>query len=272
MPHFTKSLVRGEKGARKMTEREIIDKIASSVSIPESYYKKADELYNTSDLVKDISRLESKGRTMMSAPDNITTAQELDSWFLAALEESILSTELEVLKRAMITRSEVSSKNKEYIATLLYLQDKPSFELDGFGFQKSGEGRSSKYTVYARTGKYALKEFGSRGGYVYLLGDAKVAIQTEDMWPKVLGSYRHPFLSGGGGRLCIVHYNSPGTFNGPNAIKALTTGLNTMFYGYIRSDSFHPYNHLDDGGYDRISENDPRIKSGEIEIKNASLV
>jgi hypothetical protein len=268
MPHFTKHSAKGQRGARRLTEREIIDNIASSVSIPQSYYDKAEQLYDSSGLVKEISKLESKGGAI-STPDNITSAGELDNWFLGALEGHILSRELGMLKQALVTRSEVSSKNKEYIATLLFLQEKRSFEMEGFGFIRNERGSTPDYTVYVHTGEYALKDF---NGNVHPMGDCKVAISTQNMWPNVMSPYHHPFLSGSGGQLCIVGFRPPERFNGENAVSALTTGLDTVFYGYIKKSDFHPHNHLEGGDYPRISENDPRIKSGEIEIKNASLV
>lgn len=274
LPYFAKNTANLGIRAKKLTEREIIQMISSTMDIPPEYYNKAEQLYDTSGLIKKISELELQGGAI-STPDSITSAKEIDKWFANSLKDHILSTELEVLKQALVTRSEISSKNKEYIATLLFLQNKHSFEFGGVGFEKGTESSTEYgYTVYVHTGEYALQDF---DGSVYLMGDCKVSISTQDLWPRVMGRYNnryiHPFLNrNGGSSLCITDYQAPHRFTGENAIKALTTGLNTVFYGYMHTPFFHPYDKLDSGRYTRISENDPRIKSGKIEIKNATLV
>ena len=90
---------------------------------------------------------------------------------------------------------------------LLYISEKGSLEIDGFGFSRMG--MTDEYVIYKHTGEYALKDYYGR---IYLFPDCRVAVSTiVPLKPVVLDTYKHPFLEGhdAGQPICLRGFNPP---------------------------------------------------------------
>ena len=160
------------------------------------------------------------------------------------------------------------------MATILYLADRGSLEIDGFGFARDGEG--DQYLVYKRTGEYALRDYYGR---LYLFPDCRVAVSTTArLHPMVLDRYKHPFLFGHEARqdICLRHFLAPKGFSAGNVISALEEGLTTLLYGYnprLRNGyhSLDPMTQMQRSlnftDY-RIPSDHPDIISGKVEVTN----
>jgi hypothetical protein len=112
----------------------------------------------------------------------------------------------------------------------MYIADKGSLEIDGFGFSRMDS--SDEYLVYKRTGEYILKDYHSRS---YLFPDCRVAVPTfGTLRPIVMETYKHPFLLGheAGQEICLRQFTPPNKFTAGNIIGGVEKGINALIYGY----------------------------------------
>lgn len=265
MPHFIKK----GKGLdrRELSEPEILDLIHAKTDIHPGYMQEAERFLRTDELQETIARIENNQAEIPQAPSGRTTGDELRSWVYLALEPRILKEELETLKDTLEQKNEFAEKNMQYIATMLYLKSQTDFSLDGFTIHKLEDNR---YQVGVYTPDYALKHW---DGSVYLFPGCTVMVDTGSLSnPFVKERYRHPFLdeTGSRQRICIRDNNLSSRFSAANMINALETGLNTMHYGYINRRDFNGYHRLSHDMFDglEVRRDNPRIQSGEVEIKN----
>ena len=264
MPYFIKKNKALER--KRMSDLEIVGIINKHVNVPPKYLEIAEDFKDTKSLRETIDKIENKEIAIPPEPEQGPISSEyLRDWFYKALEARILIEEKENLKNLLKQREELIDTNKGFIATLLYLKDNPSLEIDGFGF-----GDTNLYKVYVHTGEYALKDF---DGDIYLFPDCKVGVYISNLTsPLVFDKYKHPFLNDEDKDqfICIRHGSLSSNFTAENIINSLQTALNTIFYGYTNSGDFGGYNSLKNSMFQeyKISRDHPRIKSGEVEIKN----
>lgn len=273
MPHFAPQKNRLRKTGA--VEEEILDMIGRSVSIPARFYEEADRFCDTASLQKKLRNLAG-----IRVPDNppfsgLIPAKALRAWVLKTLEGRIIEEEKQRLGTLLSSREHFSRLQKKYIAVLLFIKERGALEINGCGFFASGN--SSEYFVYVRTGEYALKDFYGR---IYLFPDCRVAVSTTGpLVPYVLDRYKHPFLKGydKGQKICVRgDFVSAGKFTAGGAIQALEEGIGALFHGY-NSRRGNGYHRLDGMKIEensivfeefQIPRDDPRIVSGQIEIKN----
>ncbi len=158
------------------------------------------------------------------------TGKALRRWLHQALEVQIVNRERVRLEQELRERERIGESKRNHIATLLYLAEKGSFELDGFGFSRIGS--RDDYLIYKRTGEYVLKDYYDRN---YLFPDCRVGVSTAGpLRPLVVESYKHPFLVGHAPRqeICVRGYNWPDEFTADNIIRILEEGINALLYGY----------------------------------------
>tara|TARA_Y100000034_G_scaffold41320_2_gene50867 strand:- start:24299 stop:25492 length:1194 start_codon:yes stop_codon:yes gene_type:complete len=275
MPYFIRKNKGLKREKQKLTSEEVISLINKQIENPIEYEKKTGDFYNIQSLRDILNDIEKNKLLVTPLNEGLVSTSELRDYFNKALEIRILNKEKNYLKNIIKENEKFVEKNKEHIKTLLYLKDRGSLEIDGFGFFRSDGG----YNIYKNTGEYALKDF---NGDIYLFSNCQVGINTSRISTlRVLNSYKHPFLENyeSGQKICIRNKNLNSKFNAKNIINSLETGISTMFYGYTNKNDFNGY-HILDGkihhGGDRslkfqsnkISRNNPKIKSGEIEIKN----
>jgi hypothetical protein len=258
---------------KKFTEDEICRLVIEHEKIPADYVDKSEQFSDTKDLADTIKRLESNQASIDLPSDGKISAKSLRNWVYKALDAKIILEEKETMKGQLKEHQDLMEKNRNYIATLLYLKDKNELEIDGFGFFKDKKNKvnSGGYWVYVHTGEYALKDF---NGKLYLFGDCRVGVNTNQLdVPHVIDQYSHPFLRDyrmSYQSICIKDRNLSNTFSAGNLIRSLQTGLNTILYGYVKSEGFHPYHRfeMDEFKSHLVTRNHPKIKSGEVEIKN----
>jgi hypothetical protein len=106
-----------------------------------------------------------------------------------------------------------------------------------------------------------------------------VAVSTGGrLKPFVIEHYKHPLLRrySPGQEICLPKDFQPSaTFNAANVIQSLEAGINALYYGYNARrrngyhslDRIHQERFLDFDDY-RTPPDDPRIVSGEVEVKN----
>jgi hypothetical protein len=157
---------------------------------------------------------------------------------------------------------------------LSYLSEKGALEIDGFGFNRLRS--KNDYRIYKRTGVYALKDFYGRP---YIFPDCRVAVSTAGrLRPFVIEHYKHPLLRryGSGQEICLPKdFQPPAAFSAANVIQTLEAGISALYYGYNARrrngyhslDRIHQERFLDFDDY-RVPPDDPRIASGEVEVKN----
>ncbi|HBD07976.1 MAG TPA: hypothetical protein DCZ69_06910, partial [Syntrophobacteraceae bacterium] len=107
-----------------------------------------------------------------------------------ALGVPIVNRERVRLEQELCEREQFRKSKRDHVATLLYLAEEGSFELDGFGFSRIGS--RDDYLIYKRTGEYILQDYYAQK---YLFPDCRVAVSTNGpLRPLVVESYKHPFL------------------------------------------------------------------------------
>lgn len=162
----------------------------------------------------------------------------------------------------------------EALGFMLYIWTRGALEVDGFGFfHRASDGA---LVVYKRTGQYALRDYYHR---LYVFPDCRVAVNSLDLWPVVIEEYKHPLLARHQPwqRICLGHSPVGRSFTSTEIIRTLEDGLNALYYGYDprkrngyhsldRFSGFHTDIHFEDL---RISADDPRIRSGKIQVTNA---
>jgi hypothetical protein len=142
----------------------------------------------------------------------------------------ILHSKKEGLRKMLQLREQLKNTKKKHLATLMYIADKGSLEIDGFGFSRIDS--SHEYLVYKRTGEYILKDYYARS---YLFPDCRVAVPTfGTLRPIVMETYKHPFLLGheAGQEICLGQFTPPNKLTAGSIIGGVEKGINALIYGY----------------------------------------
>ena len=237
MPHFIRRHKSFER--KRLGEEEILNLIGERITVPARYYEDAMKFLDTDSLRGALHDLEEQWATIDPLRDGLIPARKLRGWLLQALELKIVDNEKGILRQALQEREQFSEAQREYLAMLLYIAEKGSLEIDGFGFSRVG--LADDYLIYRRTGEYALKDFFGR---TYLFPDCRVAVSTiVPLKPVVLDTYKHPFLEGhdAGQPICLRGSSPPRVFTASNVINALQEGINALLYGYSsrRRNGYH---------------------------------
>jgi hypothetical protein len=130
----------------------------------------------------------------------------------------------------VLRREQLIASVDEDMDILLYVAQKGSLEINGFGFTRIGT--SDDYLIYKRTGEYRLKDYYGRS---YLFRDCRVAVPTFSPFkPVVMEKYKHPFLYAhdSGQEICMHRFYPPQQFSAENTIHLLEEGINALLYGY----------------------------------------
>jgi hypothetical protein len=228
MPYF----VRQGRGLerRGLKDEELLDLIGSKIDTPSSFLEQADKALDSGPLVQRLRTLEQLEQTVEPLQDGPLSGDALRQWLHRALEVHMIKRESTRLQQELRERERVGESQRNHIATLLYLAERGSFELDGFGFSRIGS--RDDYLIYKRTGTYILKDYYARS---YLFPDCRVGVSTAGpLRPLVVESYKHPFLVGYAPRqeICVRGYNWPDEFTAENIIRVLEEGINALLYGY----------------------------------------
>jgi hypothetical protein len=228
MPYF----VRKGRGLerRQFNDEDLLERIHSKLDIPNNFFEKVDQALDPKPLLQRLDDLNRLELTVEPLPDGPATGQALSRWIRTALESQIISEERDRLKGELRMREQMEDTKRRHIAILLYLEERGSFELDGFGFCKMGA--RDDYLIYKRTGQYILKDYYARS---YRFPDCRVAVSTaRALRPFVVESYKHPFLLGHapGQDICISGYERPQEFSAENIVRLLEEGINALLYGY----------------------------------------
>ncbi len=273
LPHFVRLTSPPARGRPR--EAELLHLLARRLTVPSHYYQEAEALASPAALARRLEALEGAAGPPPEPPAGLVDAQDLEDWLTQALRARIAGREREALTRRLQDTREAGEGWLARTALLLYLADKGSLEIDGFGFARLPR-TPGDYRVYRRTGEYALKDYYGR---LYLFPDCRVAVSTHlRLRPVVLETYKHPFLRrhGPGQEICLPQgYQPPFGASAGNIIAALEAGLNALFYGYNprRRNGYHSLDRIrpePDLSFDdyRIPPDDPRLVSGQVEVKN----
>ena len=228
MPYF----IRKSRGLerRQLSDEELLDLIYGKLDIPQSFIEQVDKALDSRPLLQRLNDLDKLEQTIELPPEGPITGEALRQWLHKALESQIVNRERARIGQELREREEFGESKRNHIATLLYIEEKGSFELDGFGFSRIGS--RDDYLIYKRTGEYILKDYYARS---YRFPDCRVAVSTNRaLRPLVVESYKHPFLMGHapGQEICISGYNWPQEFTADNIIRLLEEGINALLYGY----------------------------------------
>jgi hypothetical protein len=215
---------------RPLSDEDLLDLVRSKLDIPPGFIEQVDRVLDSKPLLKRLNDLDKLGQTIELPPDGPITGEALRQWLRKALESQIVNRERCGIEQELREREQISESKRNHIATLLYIEEKGSFELDGFGFSRIGS--RDDYLIYKHTGEYILKDYYARS---YRFPDCRVAVSTRGaLRPLVVESYKHPFLIGHapGQEICISGYNWPQEFTASNIIRLLEEGINALLYGY----------------------------------------
>lgn len=229
MPYF----VRKNRGLqrKKLQYEDILDLIGEKIDIPEKYYKEAKIFRHVEHLRTVLKGLENQKPIFKPPANGLLSTHQLRDWFHEAVHAKILAKEHDRLTKALQIRLQFSQAKPEHAATLLYIADMGSMEIDGFGFTRKN-GYRGEYFVYKRMGEYVLKDYYARS---YLFPACRVAVSTYTPFrPFVMEKYKHPFLlrHKSGQDICMKHFAPPDEFTAENAIRILEEGLTALRYGY----------------------------------------
>ena len=243
MPHFIKK----NKGMnrRKLSVEEILDLIREKISIPESYYQEAKTFMDISPLKEILKRIENQTPILELLENGLMSGRKLQDWFRNAIHAKVLSEEVDRIRKSIQMRQQFSRIKPEHTATLLYITDTGSMEIEGFGFIRINADRK-EYHIYKHSGDYILKDYYDRN---YLFPDCRVAVSTYTPFrPFVMEKYKHPFLLGfkSGQEICLKHFNPPDELTAKHIINALEEGLTALRYGYNprRRNGYHSLDKL----------------------------
>jgi hypothetical protein len=272
LPHFIRR--EGLPRRRRLGEGEILDLIRERLAIPPRFAEEARRFLDLNPLKDAIQRLESARIEFEAPPEGLTPAARLRIWWEASLTARLLHEERARLIKELKDREHWADAQEHRLAVLLYLTERGSLELDGFGFTRLRQGQD--YRIYKHTGPYVLKDYFGR---LYLFPDCRVAVATLGrLRPVVVDHYKHPFLRqhGPGQEICLGPETHNLTFSAKNVIQALEEGINALCYsydsrrrlGYHRLDALPGMMHLTDFEDYRISADHPLIASGGVKMKN----
>ncbi|MDH3881431.1 MAG: hypothetical protein OES64_07750, partial [Desulfobacteraceae bacterium] len=214
-----------------LSDEEILDFIGEKIHIPGRYYKEAETYRHVEHLQAVLTVLENQKQIIKPPGNGPLSAHQLRDWFHKAVQAKILAKEHDRLTKALQIRLQFSQAKPEHAATLLYIADTGSMEIDGFGFTRKN-GYRGEYFVYKRMGEYVLKDYYARS---YLFPACRVAVSTYTPFrPFVMEKYKHPFLlrHKSGQDICMKHFAPPDEFTAENAIRILEEGLTALRYGY----------------------------------------
>jgi hypothetical protein len=228
MPYF----IRKSRGLerKQLSDLELLDLISSKVDTPQSSRKQADKYLDTEPLLRRLNDLENLELTLEPVHDGLIKGDDLRNWFDKALGVQIVNREKVRLRQELHEREALGESQRNHIAMLLYITERGTFELDGFGLSRIGS--SDDYLVYKRTGEYLLKDYYARS---YMFPACRVAVSTvRPFRPMVLETYKHPFLHGYAPKqeICMREFNWPDEFTADNIIRILEEGINALLYGY----------------------------------------
>jgi hypothetical protein len=228
MPYF----IRKSRGLerRQLKDEELLDLICGKIDTPRSFMEQADKVLDSGPLRQRLHDLDKLEPSVEPVQDGPVTGGALRQWFHKALGAQIVYRERARLKQELHERERCGESQRNHIATLLYIADRGSFELDGFGFSRIGS--RDDYLIYKRTGEYILKDYYAQS---YLFPDCRVAVSTTGpLRPLVVELYKHPFLFGHAPKqeICIKDYEWPNRFTADNIIRLLEEGINALLYGY----------------------------------------
>lgn len=243
MPHF----VRKNKGVdrKKLSDGEILDLIGQKINIPESYYQEANAFMDVAPLKEILEKIENQAPILESLENGLISGQNLRDWFCNAVHAKVLAEAQDRITTSLQMRKQFNRMKPEHIATLLYITDTGSMEIDGFGFIRKNPGRK-EYHVYKRTGDYILKDYYGRS---YLFPDCRVTVSTYSPFrPFVMEKYKHPFLLDHkpGQEICMKYSKPPDNLTARSIINALEEGLTALRYGYDcrRRNGYHSLDKL----------------------------
>lgn len=272
IPHFA----RRKNGLRKRTGalEEFLESALRQADIPARFFAEAERLIPRASNGRkgDGGGI---GAPPAGEPKGLITAKVFRLWLLRALEAKIVREEKKHPGTLFAGGSPASDSGKKGAALLLFLKETGFFEMRGAGFFR--DRKTSEYYVYVRTGQYALKDYQGR---IYLFPDCRVAVPARGPTvPYVAEKYKHPFLWGNAPfqKICVTEEFVPDwKFSASGAIRALEEGIDALFHGY-NARRGNGYHRLDGMRIDRnsivfddlrIPRDDPRIVSGELEVKN----
>ncbi|MFH1992245.1 MAG: hypothetical protein ABIK98_07515, partial [Pseudomonadota bacterium] len=228
MPYFIRKNSVLER--KKLNEKEILDLVGRKVLIPQRYHQEAKAFLDIDHFRKILEDLDQKRPLVKPLDSGLHPARDLREWFHEALNASIIQRESERLRQTLHLREQFRQINQEHVATLLFIAETGSLEIDDFGFLKGGS--HNEYLVYKRTGEYVLKDYYGRS---YLFPDCRVAVSTSGPFrPVVIETYKHPFLfrHDPGQEVCLQNFTPPDEFNADNVIRVLEEGITALLYSY----------------------------------------
>jgi hypothetical protein len=228
MPYFIKKNRGLER--KKFGREEILKLIAEKVDIPPQDHEGSNTFFDLRPLQEALEELDKLDSKFVLPEDGIIPSGELGYWLYKALEAQIIDKEITRLKDEVVKRRQLVEAAKEYLPILLYIAEKGSLEIDGFGFIRVGSG--DDYLIYKRSGEYILKDYYGRS---YLFPDCRVAVPTFNPFrPVVIEKYKHPFLYAhdSGQEICLTRFSPPQGFSAKNIIEVLEEGFNALVHGY----------------------------------------
>jgi len=274
MPYF---LRRRDSLTRQGLEREdVLRLLEEQVQLPASYTRREGHLPGNRRLRGAVAHLAQLAAADPGPPPaGLITAEVLRKWFLRALATRIAIQERERLAAVLAEQEKWGELYRRHAGLLTYLAEYGTLEVDGFGFVRL-RSQKNEYLIYKRTGVYALKDFYGRP---YIFPDCRVAVSTfGQLRPFVIDRYKHPFLyrHAPGQYICLPKdFPAPLRFSAAGVIQALEAGIHTLYYGYNprRRNGYHSLDRvrqmqtIDFDDY-RVAPDDPKIISGEVEVKN----
>ena len=272
LPHFLRR--EGLPRRQRLGEGAILDLIRERQQVPPRFDHEARRFLDLNPLKDAIHRLKTAQLESRLLPEGLVPTTTLKAWWEESLTARLLAEERACLLKELEDREYWAAAQEHRLAVLLYLADRGSLELDGFGFTRLRQGQD--YRIYKRTGLYALKDFFGR---LYLFPDCRVAVATQGrLRPVVVDHYKHPFLRqhGPGQAICVGPESQHLTFSAKNVIQVLEEGINALCYsydsrrrrGYHRLDALPGMMRLVDFEDYRIPEDHPLMVSGQVEVKN----
>ena len=154
MPYFIKKNRGLER--KKFGREAILKLIAEKVDVPAKNYERSDTFFDLRPFQAALEELDKLGSKFVLPDDGIISSAELGNWLYRALEIHIIDKERARLKDEVYKRRKLLEAAAENLDILLYIAEKGSLEIDGFGFLRVGSG--DDYLIYKRSGEYILKD------------------------------------------------------------------------------------------------------------------
>ena len=236
LPYFVRT---GGIEKRKLSERELVEKIRGSVDIPTSFDEKASDFLNSRYIDDKIDALDSIRQENIELAGHVSS-RDLTRWLRSAVCRKIIKDEKEKLVDEIKNKRALIEKHRDYVSTLLYLSECDSFSLQDFGFYRHGR----EYVIYITLEPYELRDF---KGTRYSFPSCMIGTLSADLkHPFVVGQYKHPFLSGFDSNqpICIRKNMLKNEFDAENIVASLEAGAATILYGYINREDFNGYHSL----------------------------